>query len=132
MRYDDEGLDSEDDFIDDDIGDGTQGQQPRRARNKIRTDGVHSQAVQVSPAQASGLPASCQLTQGQTAHWQHHATCTYVQSACMHACTAAAAALRAFCPKFQAQSWHLGLDHAPVMLYTPAKQDTQHSKACID
>ena len=47
MRYDDEGLDSEDDFIDDDIGDGAQGQQPRRARSKIRTDGVHSQAVQV-------------------------------------------------------------------------------------
>ena len=47
MRYDDEGLDSEDDFIDDDIGDGVQGQQPRRARSKIRTDGVHSQAVQV-------------------------------------------------------------------------------------
>ena len=48
MRYDDDGLDSEDDFIDDDIGDGVQGQQPRRARNKSRTDGVHSQAVQVS------------------------------------------------------------------------------------
>ena len=47
MRYDDEGLDSEDDFIDDDIGDGVQGQRPRRARSKIRTDGVHSQAVQV-------------------------------------------------------------------------------------
>ena len=47
MRYDDEGLDSEDDFIDDDIGDGVQGQQPRRARSKIRTDGVHNQAVQV-------------------------------------------------------------------------------------
>lgn len=46
MRYDDEGLDSEDDFIDDDIGDGVQGQRPRRARSKIRTDGVHSQAVQ--------------------------------------------------------------------------------------
>ena len=48
MRYDDDGLDSEDDFIDDDIGDGVQGQRPRRARSKIRTDGVHSQAVQVS------------------------------------------------------------------------------------
>ena len=48
MRYDDEGLDSEDDFIDDDIGDGAQGQRPRRARGKVRTDGVHSQAVQVS------------------------------------------------------------------------------------
>lgn len=47
LRYDDEGLDSEDDFIDDDIGDGMQGQQPRRTRSKIRTDGVHSQAVQV-------------------------------------------------------------------------------------
>lgn len=46
-RYDDEGLDSEDDFIDDDIGEGAQGQRPRRARSKIRTDGVHSQAVQV-------------------------------------------------------------------------------------
>ncbi|KAL3162429.1 hypothetical protein ABBQ32_010098 [Trebouxia sp. C0010 RCD-2024] len=45
-RYDDEGLDSEDDFIDDDIGEGAQGQRPRRARSKIRTDGVHSQAVQ--------------------------------------------------------------------------------------
>jgi len=48
MRYDDEALDSEDDFIDDDLGDGMQGQQPRRARGKGRTAGVHSQAVQVA------------------------------------------------------------------------------------
>ena len=47
MQYDDEGIDSEDDFIDDDLGDGTQGRQPRRARGKGRTAGVHSQAVQV-------------------------------------------------------------------------------------
>lgn len=47
MRYDEEGIDSEDDFIDDDLGEGIQGQQPRRARGKGRTAGVHSQAVQV-------------------------------------------------------------------------------------
>ena len=47
MRYDEAGIDSEDDFIDDDLGDGTQGEQPRRARGKGRTAGVHSQAVQV-------------------------------------------------------------------------------------
>ena len=47
MRYDDQGIDSEDDFIDDDLGEGIQGQQPRRARGKGRTAGVHSQAVQV-------------------------------------------------------------------------------------
>ncbi|KAL0039173.1 hypothetical protein WJX77_010168 [Trebouxia sp. C0004] len=46
MRYDEEGIDSEDDFIDDDLGEGIQGQQPRRARGKGRTAGVHSQAVQ--------------------------------------------------------------------------------------
>lgn len=47
MRYDDEGIDSEDDFIDDDLADGTHGQQPRRARGKGKTAGVHNQAVQV-------------------------------------------------------------------------------------
>ena len=46
MRYDDEGLDSEDDFIDDDIGDGTQEHRPK-PRGKGRTAGVHNQAVQV-------------------------------------------------------------------------------------
>lgn len=46
MRYDDEGLDSEDDFIDDDIGDGNQEHRPK-ARRQGRTAGVHNQAVQV-------------------------------------------------------------------------------------
>lgn len=46
MRYDDEGLDSEDDFIDDDIGDGTQEARPK-PRGRGRTAGVHNQAVQV-------------------------------------------------------------------------------------
>ena len=47
MRYDDEGLDSEDDFIDDDIGDGGQGRRASTQRAKGRTAGVHNQAVQV-------------------------------------------------------------------------------------
>ena len=59
MRYDEEGIDSEDDFIDDDLGEGIQGQQPRRARGKGRTAGVHSQAVQVCHTLLQCMP--CQL-----------------------------------------------------------------------
>lgn len=56
MRYDDEGLDSEDDFIDDDIGDGTQQDRPK-ARRQGRTAGVHNQAVQVKPEASATLAA---------------------------------------------------------------------------
>jgi len=59
MRYDEEGIDSEDDFIDDDLGEGIQGQQPRRARGKGRTAGVHSQAVQVCHTLPQCMPCQC-------------------------------------------------------------------------